>query len=88
MIFACEGYKILTEFLTLERTDSEILLKSIFEKNKLLIFMAIDVYLLHFNPLLQNYLPSKSVLQEIFLNEGLHIKLITILEIIVKNTND
>jgi hypothetical protein len=52
MIFACEGYKILTKFLKIQNLQSSDKLQQSFEKNKLLIFMAIDVFLLHFNPLL------------------------------------
>ena len=39
MIFANQGYKILREFFNFSN----------FEDNKLLIFMAIDVFLLHFD---------------------------------------
>ena len=42
MIFASEGYKILGQFLQIQE----------YEENKLLIFMAIDVFLLHFSQLI------------------------------------
>ena len=39
MIFANQGYKILAQFLTISE----------FHESKLLVFMAIDVFLLHFD---------------------------------------
>lgn len=71
MIFSCEGYKILTDFL---RVDSQGEHDSL-SANKLLIFMAIDVFLLHFSPMLNQFLPTRRVLQSIFLNEGIHERL-------------
>lgn len=42
--------------------------------------MAIDVFLLHFSPMLNQFLPTRKVLQKIFLNEGIHQRLGEILE--------
>lgn len=46
MIFANKGYKILGQFLEISE----------YESNKLLIFMAIDVFLLHFDQSIQSVL--------------------------------
>lgn len=65
MIFANQGYKILGQFLSFDR----------FEDNKLLIFMAIDVFLLHFDQSIQSILLPQAELTTIFTEEGVPEKL-------------
>ena len=45
MIFSGEGYKILTDFLTI---DDQMLGKESLSDNRILVYIAIDVFLLHF----------------------------------------
>lgn len=56
MIFASQGVLILRQFLDMTE----------FDENKLLIFMAIDVFLLHFDQSIQSVLLSQSELALIF----------------------
>lgn len=65
MIFANQGYKILGQFLSVTG----------FEENKLLIFMAIDVFLLHFDQSIQSILLPQAELTTIFVEEGVPEKL-------------
>lgn len=69
MIFANQGYRILGQFLSI----------SGFEENKLLIFMAIDVFLLHFDSSIQSILLPKPELTMIFSQENVSDKLAKIL---------
>jgi len=50
--------------------------------------MAIDVFLLHFSPMLNQFLPTRKVLQKIFLNERIHLKLGVILEKLCLDTEE
>ena len=72
MIFAGEGYKILTQFLDVSE----------YQDNKFLIFMAIDALLLHFDQSIhQTLMPHHpSLLSQIFSREHISTKLSYILD--------
>lgn len=75
MIFASEGYKILGQFLQISE----------YEENKLLIFMAIDVFLLHFSQLIQSVLLPQAELSLIFIRESVSDKLARIIPKLIES---
>lgn len=72
MIFSGEGYKILTNFLSIDngnmagQSQSEAQgnqpSQDSLNDNRILVYIAIDVFLLHFSPMLNHCLPSRKVL--------------------------
>ena len=79
ILFASQGYKILTHFLSLD-SDSELSYK----RNKLLIVVAIDAFQHHLDPeVIGPYVPSTRVIQEVFLRDNVHMKLVAVLRQIV-----
>lgn len=58
MIFSGEGYKILMNFLSIDCQSG----KESLTDNRILVYIAIDVFLLHFSPMLNHCLPTRKVL--------------------------
>lgn len=69
MIFANNGYQILSQFLNVQK----------FEENKFLIFMAIDVFSLHFDQSISSQLLPHADIAKIFSRENVAVKLAKIL---------
>ena len=75
ILFASQGYKILTHFVTLE-PDNE----ASYKRSKLLICVAIDAFIHHLDQeVVGPYLPSTRIIQEVFLSDNVHLKLVSVL---------